>query len=52
MSERKYVIESKEVPVKKNEVAPIEYKTNKKTYTEEEVRELLKEVMKENKDNI
>lgn len=43
----KYIIEKKEVSIKKNEVAQIEYKKTEKTYTDEEVKEMMKELVKE-----
>ncbi len=43
----KYIMETKEVVVKKNKSAPIEYKKTEKTYTEDEVKEMIKQVLKE-----
>lgn len=43
----KYIIETKEVVVKTNTSVPIEYKKNEKTYTEDEVKEMMKQVVKE-----
>lgn len=42
-----HFIETKEVAVKKNKPAPIEYKVSEKTYTEDEVKEMIKQVLKE-----
>lgn len=50
-TKRKYIMETKEVPIKTNTSSSvIQYKSSKKTYTEEEVKELLRQLMKE-KDN-
>lgn len=50
-TKRKYIIETKEVPIKTNTSSSvIQYKSSEKTYTEEEVKELLRQLMKE-KDN-
>lgn len=52
---RKYIIETKKVPIKTNKTpSVIQYKSNKKTYTEEEVKELLSLVIeeKENESNV
>ena len=43
----KYIIETKEVVVKTNTSVPIEYKKSEKTYTEDEVKEMMKQVVKE-----
>lgn len=43
----KYIIEKKEVTIKKNKSVPIEYKKSEKTYTEEEVKEMMKKLIKE-----
>lgn len=43
----KYIIETKEVVVKTNTSVPIEYKKSEKTYTEDEVKEMIKQVVKE-----
>ena len=43
----KYIMETKEVVVKKNKSAPIEYKKTEKTYTEDELKEIIKQVLKE-----
>lgn len=44
-------METKEVPIKTNTSSSvIQYKSSEKTYTEEEVKELLRQLMKE-KDN-
>ena len=42
-----YIIETKEVVVKTNTSVPIEYKKSEKTYTEDEVKEMMKQVVKE-----
>lgn len=52
---RKYIIETKKVPIKTNKTSSvIQYKSSKKTYTEEEVKELLSLVIeeKENESNL
>lgn len=50
-TKRKYIMETKEVPIKTNTSSSvIQYKSSEKTYTEEEVKELLRQLMKE-KDN-
>lgn len=46
-TKRKYVMEIKEVPIKTNKSAPIEYKRSEKNYTEEEVKKMMKELVKE-----
>ena len=53
-TERKYIMETKEVPIKMNKSSSINYKSIEKTYTEEEVKEMLKLLMeeKENESNI
>lgn len=54
-TKRKYIIETKEVPIKTNKTSSvIQCKSSKKTYTEEEVKEMLKLLMeeKENESNI
>lgn len=43
----KYFIETKEVEIKKNKTAPIKYIKTEKTYTEDEVKEMMKQVVKE-----
>lgn len=43
----KYIIETKEVVVKTNKSTPMEYKVSEKTYTEDEVKEMMKQVVKE-----
>lgn len=43
----RYIMKTKEVEVKKNKPAPIEYKKTEKTYTEEEVKEMMKKLIKE-----
>ena len=40
-------MEKKEVVVKKNKTSPNEYKKTEKTYTEEEVKEMMRELVKE-----
>lgn len=40
-------MEIKEVPIKTNKSAPIEYKRSEKNYTEEEVKKMMKELVKE-----
>lgn len=42
-----YIMEKKEVPIKTNTSVPIEYKKSEKTYTEDEVKEIMKQVVKE-----
>lgn len=42
-----YIMEKKEVPIKKNTSVPIEYKKSEKTYTEDEVKKMMKQVIKE-----
>lgn len=52
---RKYIIETKKVPIKTNKTSSvIQYKSSEKTYTEEEVKELLSLVIeeKENESNL
>lgn len=50
-TKRKYIIETKEVPIKTNKTSSvIQCKSSKKTYTEEEVKELLRLLLEE-KDN-
>lgn len=43
----KYIIETKEVVVKTNKSTPMEYKVSEKTYAEDEVKEMMKQVVKE-----
>ena len=44
---RKYIIETKKVPIKTNKTpSVIQYKSGKKTYTEDEVKELITDVLK------
>lgn len=42
-----HFIETKEVEVKKNKHVPLEYIKTEKTYTEDEVKEMMKQVVKE-----
>lgn len=54
-TKRKYIMETKEVPIKTNTSSSvIQYKSSEKTYTEEEVKELLKQLIeeRENESNI
>lgn len=43
----KYIMESKEIEIKTNKKVPSQYKSVQKTYTEEEVKDLIKQVIKE-----
>lgn len=43
----KYYMEVKELQIKTNEVPPIQHTPIKKTYTDEEVKEMMKELVKE-----
>lgn len=47
---RKYIIETKDEVIKTNETSPKHHVNKRKTYTEEEVKEMLKLLMEE-KDN-
>lgn len=50
-TKRKYIIETKELPIKTNESSSlIRCKSTEKTYTEEEVKEILRLLLEE-KDN-
>ena len=53
-SKRKYIIETKEAVLKTNETSPKHHVNKKKTYTEYEVKELLKQLTegKENESNV
>lgn len=53
-SKRKYIIETKEPVLKRNEISPKHIVNKKKIYNEDEVKELLKQLMedKENESNI
>ncbi|KWZ77568.1 hypothetical protein [Anaerococcus tetradius] len=54
-TKRKYIMETKEVPIKTNKSSLlIKCKSSEKTYTEEEVKELLRMVIeeKENESNL
>lgn len=54
-TKRKYIIETKEVPIKRNKSSSvIQCGSREKTYTEDEVKELLKQLMeeKENESNV
>ena len=44
--DEKYIMESRELEVKRNNEAQIQYKSDKKTYTEDEVKELITDVLK------
>lgn len=43
----KYYMEAKELKIKTNEVASVKHAPVKKTYTEDEVKEMMKELLKE-----
>lgn len=43
----KYYMEAKELKIKTNEVASVKHAPVKKTYTEDEVKEMMKELVKE-----
>lgn len=54
-TKRKYIIKTKEVPIKTNKTSSvIQYKSREKTYTEDEVKELLKQLIeeRENESNV
>ena len=44
--DEKYIMESRELEVKRNNETQIQYKSGKKTYTEDEVKELITDVLK------
>lgn len=44
--DEKYIMESRELEVKRNNEAQIQYKSDRKTYTEDEVKELITDVLK------
>lgn len=47
-TKRKYIIKTKEVPIKTNKTSTsVKYKSVEKTYKEEEVKEMIKEAIKE-----
>lgn len=48
MSDKKYTMEIKKVPIKTNKTSTsVKYKSVEKIYTEEEVKEMIKKVIKE-----
>lgn len=44
--DEKYIMESRELEVKRNNEAQIQYKSDRKTYTEDEMKELITDVLK------